>query len=131
MELTKYSRNRFLITLADWEVPKDYADPVYNYLVHGFEPGAFFTAVFANDFVGAMSRSHPANTVHALKALTGWIQNHCPPQAWGNYSNFAMWMECGDAARRSWLEECGLIYNERQEIEMALKNESTQEPILY
>jgi hypothetical protein len=49
MNLTAHSRNRILKTFELWRVPKDFADPMYNYLVHGYEPGSFFTAVLAND----------------------------------------------------------------------------------
>ncbi len=131
MELTKYSRNRLLDTLAHWHVPRDYADPIYNYLVHGFDPGGFFTSVFANNFVGAMGRSHPANTVEALKTVAGWIVNHCPHAAWGNYANVENWIRMDPATRRTYLEDCGLIFTEQEEIVMALKNQRSQEPMLY
>ena len=62
MKLTPYSRNRILATFQQWDVPKDFAGPMYAYLVHGFGPGGCFTAVLANDFLSAVSRSHLANT---------------------------------------------------------------------
>lgn len=131
MNVTKHSQNRFLDTMAHWRVPRDYADPIYNYLVHGFEPGSFFTAVFANDFMVAMGRSHPGNTVESLKTVSGWILNHCPHAAWGSYEQVRSWLKLDTAARRAILQEHGLVYTEQEEIMLALKNERTVEPMLY
>ncbi len=131
MEVTKHSRNRFLDTLAHWRVPKDYADPIYNYLVHGFSPGSFFTSVFANDFATAMLRSHPANTVEALKTVAGWIHNNCPHEAWGSYNKVGAWLIMSPAQRRQLLEGWNLVYTEQEEIMLTLRNSYTAEPVLY
>jgi len=131
MEVTKHSRNRFLDTLAHWRVPKDYADPIYNYLVHGFSPGSFFTSVFANDFATAMLRSHPANTVEALKTVAGWTQNNCPHEAWGSYNKVSAWLIMSPAQRRQLLEGWNLVYTEQEEIMLTLRNSYTAEPVLY
>ena len=131
MELTKYSRNRFLDSLVHWHIPKEYADPIYNYLVYGFEPGSFFRSVFANDFMMAMSRSHPANTVESLKSVSGWVLNSCPTEAWGSYKNVDAWLAMNAKQRRVHLEEWALAYTEQQEIEMALRNTFTREPFFY
>jgi len=79
MNITVYSRNRFYETFSKWDVPRDFADPMANYLVYGYEPGGFFTALLANDFFAAIQSSHPANTVEALKCLVGWINDCMPP----------------------------------------------------
>ena len=50
MKLTKYSHNRLYETFAKWQVPKDFAEPMANYLVYGYSPGGCFTSVLANDF---------------------------------------------------------------------------------
>ena len=131
MDVTKHSRNRFLDTLAHWRVPKEYADPIYNYLIHGFEPGSFFTSVFANDFMTAMLRSHPANTVEALKTVSGWILNKCPPEAFGSYNKVSAWLIMSPSQRRQLLEEWNLVYTEQEEIMLALRNTYTNEPVLY
>ena len=131
MDVTKHSRNRFLDTLAHWRVPKEYADPIYNYLVFGFEPGSFFTSVFANDFMSAMLRSHPANTVESLKTVAGWILNVCPHEAWGSYNKVSAWLIMSPSQRRELLEEWNLVYTEQEEIMLALRNTYTAEPMLY
>jgi hypothetical protein len=127
MELTKYSRNRLMESLSHWGVDKDFADPMYNYLVHGFEPGGFFTAWYANEAT-AILHSHPANSVEALKNLTKWMVNCMPRDAWGSRSIVKAWLKMSDADRRQTLELHGLVYSEQTEIMMALKNEKTVEP---
>jgi hypothetical protein len=131
MNLTNYSRNLLLGTFSKWDVPKDFADPMYNYLVHGFSPGGFFTSVLANDFHGAIARSHPANTIEALKQLGGWILDQMPLEAKGSYNNVEVWCSLPADVRRSILEDYELIYTEQQEIMMALQGQPTTEPLLY
>lgn len=132
MEISKYSRNRILRTAADWHVPKDYADPIYNYLIHGYEPGSFFSAVLANDFFRAVQSSHPANTILALKNLTGWIRSMMGYGIfWGNEGVVKQWLKFTPAQRREQLEALNLVYSEKDEIVMILKDQPTREPILW
>jgi len=131
MKLTVYSNNRLRETCSTWGVPGDFADPMLNYLVYGYEPGSCFTAVLANDFGGAIGHSHPSNTIEAFKALAGWINEHFPPQAYGSYEDVHHWIAIGPEFRRRALERCGLIYTEQEEIIMTLKNEPDREPVLY
>ena len=131
MKLTNYSRNLLLETFRKWDVPKDFADPMYNYLVHGYGPGGFFTSVLANDFHSAIARSHPANSIEALKHLGGWIMDCAPRECHGSYDAVSNWCYLQTAARRQILEEYGLVYTEEREVWMALQGQSTDEPILY
>ena len=130
MKLSEHSRNRLLGTFAQWSVPKDYADPMYNYLVHGFEPGSFFTAVLANDFSSAIQRSHPANTIEALKHLVGWMRDAVPVKAMGSYQAVKDWTGLDQEQRRSLLEWRGLIYSVEDEMMLVLQGERTVEPVL-
>jgi hypothetical protein len=131
MKLTTYSRNLLLGTFAKWNVPKDFAEPMYNYLVFGWSPGSCFTSVLANDFHGAIARSHPANTVEALKHLGGWILDCAPREAHGSYDAVSNWCYLKPEARRQILEEYGLVYTEEKEVWMTLEGKSTTEPVLY
>jgi hypothetical protein len=132
MKLSKYSKNKFMETFSQYEVPKDYADPIFNYLVHGFHPGGFWNAVFANDFIGAMARSHPANTIGALKKTVSWIMNHLVNgTTHGSYQVVDTWLKMPVEERRELLEAVGLIYPEQTEILMILKDEPTYEPQLW
>jgi hypothetical protein len=131
MNITPYSRKIILETFRTWHVDKEFADPMYNYLVHGFNPGSCFTAVLANDFLSAVSRSHPANTIEAFKKLAGWIRDTVPAQARGSYEAVDHWTSIGPEFRREVLEGARLVLTEDQEMWATLKNGPAVEPVLY
>ena len=127
MKLTKYSKDKLYRSFDQYAVDKDYADPIYNYLVFGHEPGSFFTALLANDFMGAISHSHPANTISALKNLVIWIINELPEGViFGSREVVNTWLSITDAHRRAVLEHHKLIYSEFDEVVMVLKDEPIQ-----
>lgn len=123
MNLSQYSKNIIMKTFQLWEVPKDFADPMYNYLVHGWAPGSCFTAVLANDFYRAMQSSHPANTIEAFKALVGWMTEHMPHEAFGSYEAVNAWSAKSADDRRSVLEHHELIYTAKEETWLAIKSD--------
>ena len=118
-------------TFQRWDVPKDFAEPFYNYLVFGYTPGSCFTSVLANDFVSAISRSHPSNTINAFKALVGWMRDTMPAEAYGSYEKVAKWTELNPEQRRIVLEQTGLIFTSKEEVIKILKDEPSTEPHLY
>jgi hypothetical protein len=131
MNLTKYSKNKLLQTFEKWDVPKEFADPFYNYLVWGFRPGGCFESILANDFARAIQRSHPANNIEAYKALVGWMYDTVPEEAIGSYEKVKAWCGINPEQRRIILEDCMLIYTEKEEIVLILKDVPSTEPILY
>lgn len=131
MNLSKYSKNKLMQTFQRWDVPKDFAEPFYNYLVFGWTPGSCFTSVLANDFVSAISRSHPSNTVNAFKALVGWMRDTMPPEAYGSYENVGNWTTLNPEQRRIVLEQTGLVFTSKEEVVKILKDEPSHEPHLY
>lgn len=130
MKLTKHSENRLMTSLVHYHVPKDFAKPMYNYLVHGISPGGFFRSWYAND-ASSIIRSHPGNSVVALKDLMRWMLNCMPRVAWGSHDRVNTWLQMDNAVRRKHLEENNLIYTEADEIVMLLKSEPTYEPVFY
>jgi hypothetical protein len=131
MKLTPYSRNRILETFKHWSVDKEFADPMYNYLVYGFSPGSCFTAVLANDFLSTVAHSHPSNTIEAFKHLAGWIRDTVPAQARGSYAAVDHWIRLTGPVRREVLESAGLVLSADQEMWATLKDVPTTEPVLY
>jgi len=131
MNLTKYSRNRLMQTFTHWSVPREFADPMYNYLVYGYHPGSFFTYVLANNFTNAILSSHPSNTIEALKHLVGWMRDTLPDETWGNHAKVDNWTELNPEQRRIILEHNGLVFTSKEEVMLILKDEPTTEPHLY
>lgn len=131
MNLTYHSKNKLMQTFQRWDVSKDFAEPFYNYLVFGWTPGSCFTSVLANDFVSAISRSHPSNTINAFKALIGWMHDTMPVEAYGSYEKVAKWTELNPEQRRIVLEQTGLIFTSKEEVIKILKDEPSTEPHLY
>ena len=131
MNLTVYSRNRLYETFSKWDVPRDFADPMYNYLVYGYQPGSFFTYVLANNFAKAILSSHPGNTIEALKHLVGWMRDTLPEITWGNYDKVDAWCDMPWAMRRPILEKHRLVYTEKEEVMLILKEEFTVAPVLF
>jgi hypothetical protein len=131
MKLTDYSKNKLMKSLAEYSVPKDYADPIYNYLVHGFHAGSFWNAVLANDFMGAIARSHPANTITGLKVTVSWIFNTLSNGVThGSYDAVDAWLKMSSEDRRIILQELGLIYTAEEEFTMTLSSAPTHEIIV-
>ena len=116
--------------MCDYQVPKDWADVMYNYLVHGLSPGSFFTSILANDFMGAISRSHPSNDICSLKSLATWIFNHIPTGILhGSYAEVDKWLKLPSEEKRKFLESVGLVFDEKTEIVLALEGKWPAEPI--
>jgi hypothetical protein len=131
MNLTKFSRDRMMVTASRWTVPRDYFEPLYNYLVYGFEPGSFWSAVLANDFMRAVQHSHPANTIDALKNTVGWVRDSFPEQSYGDSDKVVLWQGLEPIQRRRILESTDMIYTEQQEVMLALQGKQSYEPMLY
>lgn len=121
MYLTKFSVERIQKTADLWQVDSDYRDALINYLVHGFQPGSFWSAVLANDFRRAIQCSHPANTIPALKAATGWIWDSFPAASRGSAQAVNQWLAMTEAERRVELEVRSLIYTEKEEVALILQ----------
>ena len=132
MNITKLSRQRLILTATRWTVPKEYFDPLFNYLVYGFEPGSFWTAVLANDFARAVQHSHPSNDIPALKNVVGWMSNSFPWESYGDYDKIRSWIDLDAQERRMLLESADLIYTEQEEIMLGLRGvEAKPEPIMW
>ena len=132
MDFSRYSKVRIMQTAVDWEVPKAYFDPIYNYMVYGYEPGSFFSAVLANDFFRAMQSSHPGNTIPALKNLTGWIQSTMAHGIlWGSKEVVQNWLKMTTEQRREKLELLRLVIPEKDEVVMILRGDPCHEPHMW
>ncbi len=132
MNLSAHSKNKLYHSFSAYEIPREWVYVMYNYLVHGLHPGSFFTALLANDAMGAIVHSHPSNTIVVLKSLVSWIKNELPHNVGnGSYEIVHEWTRLSAGQRRSVLEASDLIYSERYEIVLILKDEPTKEPFFW
>jgi hypothetical protein len=121
MNLSAPSSDRLMNSFEYWKVSLEYSMNIYNYLVHGYSPGSFYTAVLANDFTTAMVCSHPGNTEPSLKNLAAWMVNAMPKSAWGSYNQVTAWCDTPEERRREILERHHLIYTPKEEMWLILK----------
>lgn len=128
MKLSKYSKYRMYRTFRDYNVPGEWSNVLINYLVHGLDPGSFFTALFANDAMATVGHSHPSNNMAALKTVVSWLQEYMTEgEAFGSYQKVEAWLSMPSTQRRKVLETLRLIYTEQEEIILILKDEEIVE----
>ncbi len=128
MNITKINRNYVIDGARTWKVDREYFDPIYNYLVLGYDPGSFFTALLANDAMGAIQRSHPGNKIPNLKNLVGWIQDRAPRESFGDYKKVYAWTKLPAEDRRKILEDRRFLLDEKTEVMMVLDGRSDKIP---
>ena len=66
-------------------------ESMYNYFVHGLEPGGFMTRVLSNDLCGAASRADFVN-IALLGEYAKWLVNHAPYQSYGSPEAVRGWL---------------------------------------
>jgi len=66
-------------------------ESLYNYFVHGLEPGGFMTCVLSNDLIGAAGRADFVN-INLLGEYAKWLVNHAPYQSYGNPAAVGGWL---------------------------------------
>jgi hypothetical protein len=98
-----------------WPVEFDHWDQeIYNYLIRGWQPGSFHTALFAGDLFGAAQHSHHFNQWEGIVQVAKWVLNVAPPESKGSYENIEKWCKLSDAERQTILLRCGLLYTDRE-----------------
>ena len=106
---------KFYRTFAgeDWNcvlrVPNDWQRELENYLVHGFPPGSFHTALFEGDLFTAARTSHPLNDWEAIRAVIYWLQDYAPASSYGSKRKVKAWLKLSDDERRSRCEKAGIL----------------------
>lgn len=72
-------------------VPEDYDFSLLRYLIDGYLPGHFLTAVISNDLQRAISRADDAS-LRALKSIVVFLYNYAPSDAWGSQERVDGWL---------------------------------------
>lgn len=99
---------KFIKFEDDWtssrnRIPDHCHDPIENYLIHGYEPGGFLTAVLSNDLFTAVGRADHINSA-SLSNIALWIANNAPQGSWGSYERVQAWCKDVDGRRTSFAD---------------------------
>ena len=83
----------------EWDLRnRDLAQTLEHYLMRGFAPGGFTTAVLANDLFGAVARADHWNKP-AIAEIVQEIARTCPVTAYGSYEAVRAWIDDEDNRR--------------------------------
>lgn len=92
-------RLKFLTGTEPWKFERQYYripdstyETIVNYVVRGWRPGDFLTAVLSNRLMDAMARADENNQT-ALKDICGFIYNQIPAWCWGSSEEVVAWIE--------------------------------------
>ena len=78
----------------------DLAQTLEHYLMRGFAPGGFITAVLANDLFGAVARANIESWyMPAIAEIVQAVTHTCPAHAYGSYEAVQAWLNDEDSRR--------------------------------
>ena len=78
-------------------VPEHARESIENYLMFGYHPGGFMTAMFAGDLFTAAGSGDQENGP-AMQGIANWIQHSAPHGSLGSYEAVENW--CRDVEGR-------------------------------
>jgi len=70
-------------------------ESMYNYFVHGLEPGSFMMSVLSNDLYSSAARADFVN-IDLLGEYAKWLVNHAPYQSYGSPEIVQGWLNKND-----------------------------------
>jgi hypothetical protein len=82
-------------------IPSHTQESIENYLIRGYNPGGFVTAILTGDLFRAVAVADVANR-HAIWHITKWITLYAPPGSWGSADTVRAWEEDRDQRRSTW-----------------------------
>lgn len=80
-------------------IPAHMHQAIRDYVLHGYQPGSFLTALLSNDFMEAVGRADEDNA----RCLKGWAQffyNYVPSGCYCSPEAVAAWIAGGGLAGR-------------------------------
>ena len=89
-------------------ITMDCQEAIFGYLVYGWEPGGFLTAVLANDLYRAATVADIANVDH-LAYVAKFVVYALPQASYGNYYQVKTWLRLTDQAREEILVAARLL----------------------
>ena len=86
----------------------DCQEAIFNYLVYGWEPGGFLTAVMANDLLRAATVADVEN-VKRLAHVARFVVYALPQASYGSYDQVKTWLQLTDQEREEILVAAQLL----------------------
>ena len=80
----------------------DLAQTLEHYLMRGYQPGGFTTAVLAGDLFGAVARADHWNRP-AIAEIASAVLDNCPGAAMGSYEAVEAWCSDKDQHRSKYV----------------------------
>ena len=103
--------------LGLYPVPGHTQETLEHYLLRGWEPGGFVTAMLALDMERALCNCDIVNK-QAFVHIGRWIIEHAPPGSWGSYEAVENWCKDVNSCRTRYKE-----YIEKEQVARILKGE--------
>ena len=85
-------------------IPEHTQETLDNYLINGWEPGGFVTAMLAMDMERALCTADTANR-QRIWAIGRWIMDNAPYGSWGSYELVKAWCKDVDGCRTRYAKE--------------------------
>jgi len=104
----------FFRTFQHYPVDDDWKQELYNYIICGFHPGSFHTAMFASSLYGAACHSHVGNQWSHICAFMKWLGEHAPSECWGNRECVTSWLAMNKEEREAILYRKGFIITDEE-----------------
>ena len=93
--------SKFLDFESTWcadRVPDHAQEAIENYLMLGFHPGGFMSAMLAGDLFTAARSGDQANGP-SMQGIAKWIMHSAPHGSWGSYELIEKWVKDEDGIR--------------------------------
>lgn len=85
------------------DVPSHTQEAFEDYILRGYPPGSFITAVLCNDLVGAVHRADHVNKEYLVN-IVKWMFNVPPRECWGSQKAVTEWLADKDKIRSTFYE---------------------------
>ncbi len=83
---------------------EDFKGTIERYLIYGYEPGSFATAILARDFERALYSADTHNR-KVFYWIARWVAERMPPGSWGSYEQVNAWCRDTDGRRTAFVEK--------------------------
>lgn len=97
------------LSFMGMQVPQHTQEAITGYLINGWKPGGFLTAVLAGDLFRAVNVADTANR-QMLWAISKVIMNNLPEGCWGSYDKVHEWSTDKDGIRTEYVTDLEKSY---------------------